>query len=85
MIERDGRLEKASLRADDELLYSVVALRSYRIGEQHFVGDAVLYMEELMEEAVHLLVEARPYERKYQGIGSLLNSSATGLADGIYY
>ncbi|ETI26792.1 hypothetical protein G647_10237 [Cladophialophora carrionii CBS 160.54] len=85
MIERDRRLEKALLQADDELLYSVVALRSYRFGEQHFIGDAVLYMEELMEEAVHLLVEARPYERKYQGTWSLLNASATGLTDRIYY
>jgi hypothetical protein len=83
MIEQDRRLEKALLEADNELWYSVVALRSYRVGEQHFIGDAVLCIEELMDEAVDLLVKARPHERKHQDTWSLLNTEAKSLAERI--
>ncbi|OAP55843.1 hypothetical protein AYL99_09995 [Fonsecaea erecta] len=85
MVERDGRLQGALFKTDAELLVTILAVRTYNVGEREYLGTAVLTFERLMARTRALFLKAHPAVRTYQGsTPSELHFLASTLADELY-
>ncbi|EXJ70819.1 uncharacterized protein A1O5_05809 [Cladophialophora psammophila CBS 110553] len=67
MLEEDGQLQAALFKADTELLVTILAVRTYKVGEREYIGTAVLALEDLMSRTRTLFLKAHPAVRSYRG------------------
>ncbi|KIW25951.1 uncharacterized protein PV07_09085 [Cladophialophora immunda] len=84
-VEQDGQLQGALFKADTELLVTILAVRTYHVGEREYIGAAVLTFERLMARTRALFLKAHPAVRTYRGsTPSELHFLARMLAEEIH-
>ncbi|KIX97367.1 uncharacterized protein Z520_06819 [Fonsecaea multimorphosa CBS 102226] len=85
MVEREGKLQRALFEADTELLVTILAVRTYHVGEREYIGTAVLTFESLMARTRALFLKAHPALRTWRGsTPSELHFLARTLAEEIH-
>ncbi|KAJ9605577.1 hypothetical protein H2200_010234 [Cladophialophora chaetospira] len=84
LLEGEPRLQRTLFRADEELLMACQTLRFYRLGERYHIADTVLQIEEVMNEAISLLLKAKPYKHRTRFAWRVLNAQAKLVDDAIH-